>query len=127
MHYQKEDFIDAEGTTQTYLTGRLTRAQRSNLGQIQMRSHSLEIEKGAWVGIPRSERLCNVCKDLNAIEDEEHVLLECPAYSHIRQNFSSLLKDHKAIWNVLTESPQKTLGIYVTKVLSHGEQLLSFR
>ena len=52
---------------------------------------------------------------MNAIEGEKHVLLKCPAYTHIRHIFTSLLKDNK----VLTESPQKTLGFYVTKVLSH--------
>ena len=83
MHYQKEDFLDAKGTMQTYLIDHLTQAQRSSLGQTQMRYHSLEIEKGPWASIPRSKRLCNVCKDLNAIADEEHVLLECPKFSHI--------------------------------------------
>ena len=75
MHYQKEDFINADGSAQVYLTGPLTRAQRSNLGQIRMRSHPLEIEKGAWAGIPRADRLCSVCNDMNAIEDAELVLL----------------------------------------------------
>ena len=108
MHYQKEDFINADGSTQVYLTGPLTPAQRSNLGQIRMRSHSLEIEKGAWAGIPRADRLCSVCNDMNAIEDEEHVLLRCSAYTQIRQKFSSLLKDKRDIWHVLTQSPQNS-------------------
>ena len=81
MHYHKDDFIDTEGTSKTYLTNPLTQAQRSNLGQIRMRSHSLEIEKGSWASIPRLERLCILSRDMNAIEDEEHVLLKCPGTS----------------------------------------------
>lgn len=127
MHYNKDAFIDAEGTTQAYLTAPLTRVQRSNLGKIRMRSHSLALEKGAWAGIPKSERLCCICKDMHAIEDEEHVLLKCSAYAHIRDKFSSIMKYDNKIGSFLNESPQKTLGIYVTKVLSHREHLLSLR
>ena len=33
-----------------------------------MRSHSLELEIGAWVGSPKEERICNVCKEGNVDE-----------------------------------------------------------
>ena len=101
MHYSKGSFIDAEGVAQAYLTGDLTRTQRSTLGQIRMRSHSLELEKGAWAGIPRSARTCKICEDMHAIKDEDHALLKCPAYAHIRDKFSSLIQNHQDTWSLL--------------------------
>ena len=125
MHYHKDDFIDAEGTTQT-----LDKSSHTST-TLKLGSNPNEIslfgDKGAWAGIPRSKRLCSTCKDMDAIEDEEHILLKCPAYIHIKQKFNSLLKDNKDIWNVLIESPEKTVGIYVTKVLSYREHFLSLR
>ena len=125
--YTKREFSEMEGAAQAYLTIPLTKLQRSNLGRIRMRSHSLELEKGAWAGTPKEERICNVCKDGNAIEDEAHLLLRCPAYSHLRDQFGSLRQYQDNIGKFLTESPQKALGIYVTKVLSFRENLISQR
>ncbi|MFY7873745.1 MAG: RNA-directed DNA polymerase [Limnohabitans sp.] len=33
-------------------------------------------------GVPREQRLCPICK--GAVEDEEHVLMHCPAYGEVR-------------------------------------------
>ena len=52
----------------------------SNLNEISLFG---DRERG-MAGIQRSEKLRNKCKDMNAIEDEEHVLLKCPAYTHIK-------------------------------------------
>ena len=48
MPYTKDEFSKMEGAIQAYLTTPLTKLQRSNLGTIRMRSHSLELEQGAW-------------------------------------------------------------------------------
>ena len=45
--------------------------------------HNLEIEAGRHKNTPRNDRLCTTCS-LGKIEDEEHFLIECPAYSTIR-------------------------------------------
>ena len=84
MHYNKEQFVKAEGVAQGYLTSNLTRTQRLVVGQMRMRSHSLGLEKGTWAGIPKTDRICKLCVDKHDIEDEEHTLLKCPAYEHIR-------------------------------------------
>ena len=47
MHYTKHSFTEEARTAHAYLTEAVTRAQRSAIGQIRMRSHSLELEKGA--------------------------------------------------------------------------------
>ena len=87
--------------------------------------HPLELEKEAWVGIPKSNQIYKKRKDEDDVEDEEHTLLKCLAYEHICDNFSSLLQKPKDIWSLLNESPQKSLGTFITKVLSHREHLLS--
>ena len=42
--------------------------------------HKLMIERGRWLKVPRTDRLCVCC---NKLEDEFHVICECPRYSCI--------------------------------------------
>ena len=53
-----------------------------------MNSHELHSETDHWVfpKIPWVERIFHLCENMN-IEDEDHFLLECPAYTHIRCEF----------------------------------------
>ena len=59
---------------------------RQIISKIVGSSHKLEVEIGRHRDIPREERLCKLC-DLNKVEDEEHFISECPAYTHIRKDF----------------------------------------
>lgn len=52
--------------------------------------HHLAVEVGRWSGLSREERVCTHC-DREAVEDEMHVLFECPAYVGVRQAFSHKL------------------------------------
>ena len=45
-----------------------------------MSAHKLKIEMGRYEKINRQERICTHC-NLVVIEDEEHFILKCPAYS----------------------------------------------
>ena len=56
-----------------------------------MSSHQLRIETGRYENIPRNERMCHFCTS-NKIEDENHFLLDCKAYSQIRDTFFSKLE-----------------------------------
>ncbi len=40
----------------------------------------------------RTDRLCLVCKSLDCVEDEQHFVFDCPAYSHIRSQHLDLLQ-----------------------------------
>ena len=51
----------------------------------------LRIETGRYEKIPRNERICSFCTS-NKIEDENHFLLDCKAYSQIRDIFFSKLE-----------------------------------
>jgi len=48
--------------------------------------HGLRVDTGRWadgVHLDRTDRLCLVCKSLDCVEDEQHFVFDCPAYSHI--------------------------------------------
>jgi hypothetical protein len=49
-----------------------------------MCAHNLEIEKGRYVQINRTERFCKICTDLE-IEDENHFLWQCEKYRKERE------------------------------------------
>lgn len=52
--------------------------------------HHLAIETGRWSHIPRQDRVCEKC-DTGAVEDEAHVLFECPAYAATRAKYVQTL------------------------------------
>ena len=56
-----------------------------------MNSHELHSETGCWT-VPKRpwvERIYHLCENMN-IKDENHFLLECLAYTHIRSQFRNL-------------------------------------
>ena len=59
---------------------------RQIISKIVGSSHTLQVETGRHRDIPREERICRLC-DLEKVEDEEHFISECPAYTNIRHNF----------------------------------------
>jgi hypothetical protein len=61
--------------------------QISSLSRLYLGAHELEIERGRFKGGARQARAQRVCKccDLGIIEDEMHMLLECPAWQGFRQ------------------------------------------
>ena len=64
---------------------------RKSLVKLRISSHKLRIERGRYDKIPRDERLCSLCS-CNKIEDETHLLLDCPNYSSIRDRFFSKIE-----------------------------------
>ena len=62
---------------------------RKCLSRFRCSNHCLEIENGRRtkpLKTPICDRLCKQCS-LGAVEDEDHFLLICPAYEHIRDMF----------------------------------------
>ena len=43
--------------------------------RLRLSSHKLMIERGRWLNILPKDRLCTLC---NKLEDEFHVICECP-------------------------------------------------
>ena len=72
---------------------------RVSFSRLRLMSHNLKIETGRWSRIPREARVC-ICSR-NVVQDECHVLLECPVSLHIRGMYSQL--DFTSIDNLLKE------------------------
>lgn len=49
-------------------------------------SHRLTVETGRCLGVSHNERSCSLCNN-NQIADETHSVLDCTAFSCIRQNY----------------------------------------
>ena len=61
---------------------------RVALSRFRVSAHRLEVETGRWhkpVAVPFNERKCRTCLDY--LEDEFHVLLECPLYHELRKTY----------------------------------------
>jgi hypothetical protein len=58
--------------------------------------------------MPWDERVCHLC-DTKKVEDENHFLLDCLAYTHIRSHFQNI--DHTTnLPNHLTQQKYGDLG-----------------
>ena len=56
---------------------------RLSFTRLRLSSHNLRIETGRWSRIPRERRLCQC----GAIQDEKHVLVDCPLTEPIRVRY----------------------------------------
>ena len=64
--------------------------QLKQLIRFRTGAHHLAIETGRWQKKARSLRVCTKCTN-GCVEDELHLLFECPAYSHLRRHFAPSL------------------------------------
>ena len=55
---------------------------------LRVMSHDLRIETGRWSRTPRELRVCSC--DSQAVQNETHVLIECPRSRSVRQKFRDL-------------------------------------
>ena len=61
---------------------------RVSFTRLRVMSHNLKVETGRWSRRAREDRVCQC--DRSKIQDEKHVLLECPLSTHVRQRYRSL-------------------------------------
>jgi len=74
-------------------------------------SNQLEIERGRWKRLPRSQRLCQQC-DWNAIENEEHFILKCPKYDNFREElFQKIIELTNGKWNFKTSDAEYAFSV----------------
>ena len=57
--------------------------------RFKLGSHSLPIVLGRRTGVPRAQRLCQRC-NLHALDDERHLVFECPAMQCVRDRYPAL-------------------------------------
>lgn len=117
-------YSQKENHAQKYISTPISLRARRSIALIRTRSHSLEVERRAWEGVSREQRFCRLC-NLGEVENEAHVLLSCPRYKHIREDFSKVTKDHNSLESLLSHPHLAALGNYITKVLVHRDQCIT--
>ena len=83
------EVIDPTLEDQKYLLVLPSSKKKINIAKIRTNSHELHSETGHWA-VPKTpwvERICHLCENMN-IKDENHFLLDCPAYTHIKISVS---------------------------------------
>ena len=67
----------------------------------RLSSHDLHIEKGRYTSpiTPREERTCSRCP--SCVEDEDHVLFQCPLYESVRVKFRDTFMKLRTVHAVL--------------------------
>ena len=68
-----------------YLNMITVRKFRVALAKFRVSSHRLEVEMGRWARPERTVFEDRKCKYCHKLEDEYHLLLECPLYVNIRE------------------------------------------
>ena len=76
----------------TYWDVPIGNAKLHKLLRLRMGAHMLPIEQGRHVRLPRSRRVCRLCR-AGALGDERHMLLECSALAGLRQQYSALMSE----------------------------------
>ena len=69
-----------------YYMGNINHKHIKVLSRFRLRSNDLGVVTGAWDGTPRDQRYCRLCR-FHAVEDEVHLLCECPKYEILRRRY----------------------------------------
>lgn len=77
----KDDF-----QAENYVNLIMGKQERSAIASFRCGSAPIRLETGRYRGLPVNERVCQFC-DHNEVEDECHVLLKCPMYCDLRDEF----------------------------------------
>ena len=110
---------------QKYLFILTSSKKKIDIAKIRTNSHELHSETGRWV-VPKTqwiERICHICEN-SSIEDENHFLLECPAYNHIRSKFHNLCYNTD-LPSLLQCQNYSELGRLLSKLFEHRNKILN--
>ncbi|GAB4814024.1 hypothetical protein N2152v2_001070 [Parachlorella kessleri] len=72
-----------------YLSAVADRPRRVRMAQLRTGSHWLRVETGRWQRLEREQRVCPHC-EAAAVEDERHMVFDCPTYAGLRLQFPAL-------------------------------------
>ena len=98
--------------------------KKINIAKIRMNSNELQRETESWYipKTPWTERVFHLCESLS-VEDENHFLLKCPAYTHIRPELHSIFYNTN-LSNLLTFQHYSELGNLLAKIYEHRNKIL---
>ena len=107
-----------------YLTHNFCYANRRLLSRLRCQCFGLQVDVGRFEQISRDLRVCQVCH-AKVVEDAQHFLFECPAYSHIRVRHVSLLQhEDVSVVSLLNSNQHSSLGRYLRKCYFHRRYVL---
>ena len=96
---------------------------RKVVSKIRCSCHPLEIEKGRHTGTLRENRTCRNCQN-GTIENEQHFLLSCSTYQHLRDHFGM---EAGNIYDFLQTDQQEHLAKYLLSAFELRERLINGR
>ena len=83
--------------------------------RMRLGSHRLRLEMSRWSRQSRENCLCPC--PLALVQDEHHVLIECPLTKTLRDN-SDDLRDITSVYKLFNETDPKVAAVYCYNVLS---------
>ena len=93
-----------------YVTAHMTRAERSAMAKFRCGTAPIRIETGRYEGRTVENRICSFgCME---IENEAHVLIDCPVYDDLRTRAMQAARAHSESFDTLT-SADKLISIMV--------------
>ena len=96
LNYLKDDVI---------VTTPLLRSHGSVVAKLMCGSTNIEIERGRHKKIPRENRFCIFCQNME-LEDELHFILKCPFYDDLRNPIFQLTNLQNTNFTDLTDLEQ---------------------
>ena len=123
LRYYKEVF-NPTLEDQKYLYVLTSSKKKISIAKIRTNSHGIHNETGHWE-VPKTplvKRICHFCENMN-VEDENHFLLECSAYTHITSQFHNLCCNTD-LPGLLTYQNYSELGMLLTKFFEHMNSIL---
>ena len=123
-------------SVKSYVQSSITRQERSVLARLRCGVFPLEIETGRYRGTPVERRFCKICRS-GMVEDEEHFILKCQAYSvkrdemlnnfQNRNNCDLTNFDDKEKLKILLNCDAKTIGKFIIDIFNSLLDRLSRR
>ena len=124
LRYYRE-VINPNLEHEKYLSVVTSSRKKINIAKIRTNSHGFHSETRRW-SIPKTpwaERVCHLCESMS-VDDKNHFLLKCLAYTHIRSEFHSIFYNTN-LYNVLTCQDYSHLENILTKCFDHTNKILN--
>ena len=125
LRYYK-DVINRNLEDQNYLSIFPSVKKKISITKIRENSHKLHSETGHWSipKIPWDKRVCHLC-DTKKVEDENqnHFLLDCPTYTHIRSHFQNICHTTN-LHNLLAQQKYGDLGKLILMFFEHKNKII---
>ena len=112
-----------------YLTEIKNKPLRKQITRFRLSNHSLMIETGRHMNIPKEQRYCPFCED--QVENEVHFLFKCPTFLNVRNDLSSYIQEHNPNFLALNDNEKleclmNNMDTHIAKYIYNAFELRSF-